>query len=529
MNTKLFETSAKVIRRRSAEHGCARLTSDSRGAMRRAPFPAVLLQKSLFIFPLFLSLTFSSWAQSGPRATREMVAQAAAAGAAIPPGKFQPTWDSIKTNYSVPTWFQDAKFGIFMHWGLYAVPAHASEWYEKHMYGNRPITEWHTEHFGAPDKFGYKDFIPMFTCTNWNPDAWATLFKQAGAKIVIPTAEHHDGFALWDSAVNPWNAKKMGPHRDLIGDLGAAVRKQGLKFGVSHHGIEHFTFIQPTAGATNDLYDPAWKDFYSVADRSAAACEKFLESWVAQNEELIEQYKPDVLWFDNGVNSRVFDPIKLKVAAYYYNRAASWGKEVSLSTKSDAYLAGSFMDYERAGRMPKTITDFPWQVDEPVLQRFGYTDGSPIASAAGTVRLLVDATSKNGALLLNISPKADGTIPDDQQKLLRQIGAWLDVNGEAIYATRPWKQFGEGGGHGVRFTTKGENLYAISLAWPTNVIAIAALATTNVTGKISGVELLGHQGALEFSQDASGLKIKLPAEKPCDYAYAFKISGLKVK
>jgi alpha-L-fucosidase len=261
-----------------------------------------------------------------------------------------------------------------------------------------------------------------------------------------------------------------------------------------------------------------------VADRSDVAVEKFLESWVAQNEELIDQYQPDILWFDNGVNSRLFDPLKLQVAAYYYNRAAGWGKEVSLSTKDHAYLAGSYLDFERSSRAPKELTDYPWQVDEPVLNRFGYTEGSPIVDAAHVVRLLVDCTSKNGGLLLNISPKADGTIPDDQQKLLRQIGAWLDVNGEAIYGTRPWKQFSEGK---IRFTTKGGDLYAIAYEWPADGVSIKALGTTNSIGKISGVELLGHKGALGFSQDEGGLNIKLPNAKPCDYAYAFKISGVK--
>ncbi len=468
---------------------------------------------------------FTASAQDGPHTTPEIVAQAAAAGATIPPGKFRPTWDSIRTNYSTPEWLRDAKFGLFMHWGLYAVPAHASEWYEKHMYGNPGITQWHTEHFGSPDKFGYKDFIPQFTCSNWNPEAWAELFKKSGAKFIIPTAEHHDGFSLWDSKANRFNAVQMGPHRDLIGDLSKAVRKQGLKFGVSNHGIEHFTFIQPTKGATNDLYDPQWQDFYSVADRSDAACEKFLESWVAQNEELIDQYQPDILWFDNGVNRREFDAIKLKIAAYYYNRAATWGKEVSLSTKDHAYLAGSYLDFERGSRAPKELTDYPWFVDEPVLYRFGYTEGSPIAKAVNVVRLLADCTSKNGGLMLNISPKADGTIPDDQQNLLREIGAWLDVNGEAIYGTRPWTKFAEGK---IRFTTKGKTLYAITTEWPANGISIASLSTTNSVGKISGVELLGHKSALKFTQDENGLRVELPTQKPCDHAWTLKISGLKI-
>ena len=392
------------------------------------------------------------------------------------------------------------------------------------MYGNAAITKWHTEHFGPPDQFGYKDFIPRFTAEKWDPDAWATLFKKSGAKFIIPTAEHHDGFALWDSKVNKWNAKAMGPKRDLIGDLATAVRNQGLKFGVSNHSIEHFTFIQPTSGLATDLNDPEWKDFYSVADRSDEACEKFLEKWVAENVELIDQYHPDILWFDNGVNGREFDAIKLKVAAYYYNRAAEWKKDVSLSTKDSAYLAGSIMDFERRSRVPKQLTDFAWQVDEPVLYRFGYTEGSPIASAESIIRLIVDCTSKNGGVALNISPRADGTIPDDQQKLLLQIGAWLDVNGDAIYGTRPWTNFAEGT---IRFTTKGDRLFAISLGWPGDSVTIKPVSAA--LGKVAKVELLGHDGPIEFTQNESGLTVKMPPDKPCDYAFALKITGLHLQ
>jgi len=484
--------------------------------------PALLLAATLAIASLPTSPLF---AQSGPRTTREVVARATAAGATIPTGPFEPTWDSVRANYQVPEWFRDAKFGIFMHWGIYSVPAHASEWYGKHMYGNGGVIKWHAETFGPQDEFGYKDFIPMFTCEQFDPDEWATLFKQAGARLVIPTGMHHDGFALWDSKVNKYNAKAMGPKRDLIGDLGQAVRKQGLKFGVSNHGIEHFTFIKPQEGLKNDLLDPEWADFYSVADRSEAACEKFLENWVAENVEIIDQYQPDILWFDNGVNGRVFDPLKLKIAAYYYNRAAEWKKAVSLSTKHDAYLAGSIMDYERSGRAPKELTDYVWQVDQPVLHRFGYTEGSAIASAGGVVRLLVECTSKNGGLLLNISPKADGTIPDDQQKLLREIGAWLDVNGPAIYGTRPWTRFAE---DRIRFTTKSDTLYAISLGWPGEEVVISSLATDEPSGKIERVSLLGHNGALEFAQDETGLRVKLPVEQPCEHAFALEILGLKL-
>jgi len=462
-------------------------------------------------------------AQSGPRVNPETVARAVASNPKLPPGAFAPSWDSIKAHYRVPEWFRDAKFGIFMHWGIYAVPAHASEWYAKHMYGNGGVIDWHAENFGPQDRFGYKDFIPRFTCEKFNPDDWAALFKESGAKLVIPTAIHHDGFALWDSEVNPWNAKRMGPRRDLIGDLARAVREQGLKFGVSHHGIEHFTFIQPAKGLETDLSDPDWADFYSVADRSVAACERFLSNWMAENVELIDRYQPDILWFDNGVNSRVFDPLKLEVAAYYYNRAVAWGKEVSISSKHDAYLAGSILDFERRGRAPKDRTDFVWQVDEPVLYRFGYTEGSPIANAGSIVGLLVNSTSKNGGLLMNISPKADGTIPDRQQRLLREIGAWLDVNGEAIYGTRPWRMFRE---DKVRFTTKSDALYAIHLGWPGKQVVIAALAKGEYPD-IGKVSLLGHPDPLDFIQDATGLTVSLPVQEPCEHAFSLKITGLQ--
>jgi alpha-L-fucosidase len=465
----------------------------------------------------------------------------------LPPGPFQPTWDSLKANYQVPAWFNDAKFGLFMHWGLYSVPAHHNEWYEKHMYG--ADRQWHAEHFGPPDKFGYKDFIPLFTQSNFNADVWADLFKKSGAKFVVPTAQHHENFAMWDSAVTPFNAVKMGPHRDLIGELSKAVRKQGLKFGVSNHGIENFQFINPPKDLaemlrTNhaDLYDPKWADFYNVADRSDAACERFLTNWYARNVELIDKYQPDMLWFDNGVDQRYLDPLKLRVAAYYYNRAKEWGREVSISTKKAAYspsnknteTIGSILDFEKiGGRSPSGIRTGAWQVDEPIGSTWGYTDGMRISGPAPIISKLVDTVSKNGTLLLNLSPKADGTFPPEITSTLLEIGRWLEVNGEAIYGTHNWIKFSDGGGRGgpnIHFTVKGDALYAIITGnWPGAEVVITSLAAGGApAGKVDRVTMLGSDGKLEFTPDAAGLKVKLPAAAPCKYAYVLKITGLKM-
>jgi len=466
----------------------------------------------------------------------------------IPPGPFQPTWDSLRANYRVPQWFAKAKFGLFLHWGLYSVPAHHNEWYEKHMYG--ADAAWHAEHFGPPEKFGYKDFIPLFTQEKFDPDAWAELFKKSGARFVIPTAQHHDNFALWDSAVTPFNAKQMGPKRDLIGELARAVRQQHLKFGVSNHGIENFQFINPSPAlaerlkaARADLYDPQWVDFYHVADRSDAACQKFLVDWYARNVELIDKYQPDILWFDNGVDQRFLDPLKLRVAAYYYNRAQAWGKEVSIGAKKAAFAPtdnntetiGSILDFEKVGgRSPSGIRTGVWEVDDPIGSTWGYTSDMRVSGPGPILNKIVDTVSKNGVYMLNLSPRADGTIPAAQQATLLAIGEWLRVNGEAIYDTHAWIKFGEGGpgqsGLNIRFTVNGEALYAIILGkWPGTEAVLTSLADKAVPGeKITSVTMLGADKPLAFTQDATGLKVELPATAPCQYAYVLKLTGLKM-
>jgi alpha-L-fucosidase len=473
----------------------------------------------------------------GPPATPAIVAAAdAAVTKPMPEGPFAPTWDSIAQHYQTPAWFKDAKFGVFMHWGLYSVPAHHNEWYEKDMYG--ALLGWHTQNFGPPETFGYKDFIPLFTQSHFNADEWAALFKQAGAKFVMPTAEHHDNFAMWDSDVTPFNAMKMGPHRDLIGELSVAVRKQGLKFGVSNHGMENFTFINPAPdlvarlqAAHADLYDPKWAAFYNVADRSPAAMTRFLTDWVNRNLELIDKYQPDMLWFDNGVNLRVLDPLKEHVAAYYYNRAQQWGKQVSIVTKYIAYAPsnddtkqiGSIIDFEKVGaRSPAGIRPAPWMVDDAIGSTWGYTQGMHVSSADTIIAKIVDTASKDGTYMMNLSPMADGVIPDAQKKTLQGIGAWLAVNGDAIYGTHAWTQFAADGWH---FTVKDGALYAIG----NKTGGIKINAVTTAAGNVQKVEMLGRTDPLTFSQDDTGLQVNVPGGQEGKLPFALKITGLNLK
>ena len=477
----------------------------------------------------------------------------------IPAGPFAPEWDSIREHYRSPAWLHAAKFGIFLHWGLYAVPAYHNEWYAKHMYAQ--FAQWHTEHYGPPDQFGYKDFIPMFKAAAYDPAAWAALFKRAGAKYVIPVAEHHDGFAMWNSDLTEWCAGKMGPKRDLIGDLAKAVKNEGLIFGVSSHRMEHHTFMYPAAGVKSDQFDPKYADFYgppipgNMDDGNAPPA--FQGDWLARCQELIDKYQPQMLWFDNGVNAREYDAVKLKCAAYYYNRAAQWKKEACISTKSTAYLAGSVLDFEKAIRGPKDILRAPWQIDDQIATNsWGYINDIRYRSTVSIVDELIDTVSKGGNLLLNLSPKADGTIPDEQRKILMEIGGWLGTNGEGIYAASAWKQYGEGPmaaaapsqaglgpagsgqplpnpnrppqrvgmlGEEFRFTTKGETLYVFGMRWPNGDALVKSLAVGS--GAVGNVAQVGRSGKLEFTQDEAGLRVKLPESGRGNLPYLLKIDG----
>src|SRR5450755_484434 len=358
-------------------------------------------------------------------------------------GPFQPTWDSLK-RYQVPAWYQDAKFGIFLHWGVYSVPSFGSEWYPRDMYrqGSKEFKH-HVATYGPQLKFGYKDFVPQFKAAKFDAKVWAELFRAAGAKYVIPVAEHHDGFAMYNSDLSDWSAAKMGPHRDVVGELEKAVRAAGLHFGVSSHRAEHYFFMNAGREFDSDVRDPQFAGFYGpahagVTDQHNAKWmahpdAAYLNDWLARTAEMVEKYHPEVVWFDWWIGTKEFEPYLQRFASFYYNDAASRGSTAAINYKYEAYPPGvAVLDIER-GQLDQVRPQF-WQTDTSVsIKSWGYIDNDTFRSAESLIHELVDIISKNGCLLLNLGPKPDGTIPEPEQKILLDIGRWLTVNGEAVY------------------------------------------------------------------------------------------------
>jgi alpha-L-fucosidase len=467
---------------------------------------------------------------------------------AVAEERFEPNWESLK-QYQVPEWFTDAKFGIFVHWGVYSVPAFDNEWYPRNMYLRRDGTEdetdvftHHREKWGPQSKFGYKDFIPMFKAEKFSADDWAELFQKSGAKYVVPVAEHHDGFAMYDSSHTKWDAVEMGPKRDVIAELEKACRDRDLKFGVSSHYAFNWKYY--TYGEDFDTNNPENAGLYSPAHpKDTPQSKEFLEHWYARTIELVDKFQPDVLWFDFCFDEKPFEPYRKKLAAYYYNKGQDWDKGVILQYKKDAYPEGAAMlDVER-GKLAET-RNLVWQTDTSVSsQSWGYVDNDQFKPVDELVDDLVDIVSKNGCLLLNVGPRADGTIPEQAVDRLLGVGEWLNVNGEAIYGTRPWKVYGEGPteiiegpmaeekgrtpftAQDIRFTKKGNHLYATALAWPADgKLLIKSLGKTSAPElKVKQIELLGGDKPLEFDVAEEAMTIQLPEAKPCDHAFVCKI------
>lgn len=447
-------------------------------------------------------------------------------------------WSSL-IQHPVPEWFQDAKFGIYFHWGVYSVPAHGSEWYPRNMYREgTEVFAWHQKTWGNQKEFGYKDFIPLFTAEKFNADEWMDLFVEAGAQFVGPVAEHHDGFAMWDCKLTDWDAAEMGPKRDIVGELAAAARKRNLKFMTSFHHAWNWRYYEPAFAY--DAADPRFAGLYGTPHHpSEVESREFLEDWLGKLIEVVDKYQPDYMWFDFGWGAESFEPYKKAFLAYYYNEAEKWGKNVVVSYKDDHLPHGAgVLDLER-GRLDHLRKDL-WITDTSIdKDSWCYIDHPNLKSVNTMVDNLVDRVSKNGNTLMNIAPRADGTIPDEQRERLLGIGKWLKVNGEAIYGTRFWEVYGEGptefkGGsfidrkevaytaQDIRFTTKGKCLYAIALDWPEKFLLIKSLKNLKES-EVTSVSLLGQKGELAWEITEEGMKIHFPDQKPCEHAFTVRI------
>ena len=481
-------------------------------------------------------------------------------------GPFKPDWESLK-QFRVPEWFRDAKFGIFIHWGPYSVPAFANEWSSRNMYvpGN-PAYTYHRNVYGPQSKFGYKDFIPKFTADKFDPDQWIALFQQAGAQYVIPVAEHCDGFAMYDSAMTDWDALQMGPKRDVAGDLMKAARAKGMHFGLSSHRAEHWWWYNAGRAYDSDVNDPRYAGLYGpAAPRTLPADspdsephpshlenwypphKEFLNDWLARTTEIVDKYQPEMIYLDWWTSAPSFEPYLRKLTAYYYNEAKRRGQGPAIAYKGEQFISGSALfDIER-GKLDALRLE-PWQTDTSVsIHSWGYAQDDSYRTPKSLIADMIDVVSKNGNLLLNVGPKADGTIPDEIATVLRGMGAWLSVNGEAIYGTRPFKYFGEGPSvivtgekkenpnkqwstQDIRFTTKGDTLYAMGLERPKDgavLIKTFYAGSPHLDRAIERIELLGG-GAVQWKQTDKGLAITLPADAAGDgMPYALRIGFKK--
>ncbi|BBF45277.1 alpha-L-fucosidase [Lachnospiraceae bacterium KM106-2] len=459
-------------------------------------------------------------------------------------GPYNDTWSSL-SEFEIPSWFLKAKFGIFIHWGLYSIAAHNNEWYSRNMYRqDKEEYEYHRKTFGDHKTFGYKDFIPLFKAERFDPSEWAELIKEAGAKYVCPVAEHHDGFQMYQSELSKYNAKDMGPHRDILGELKTEFEKRDLKFCTSSHRAEHWFFMGHGKHFDSDVKEPLQcGDFYwpSVSEQPDEQSlyskpypnEEFLTDWLLRTCEIIDRYQPKILYFDWWVQHEAFKPTLRKIAAYYYNKGAEWGIPTAICYKHDAMAFGSgIVDIER-GKFSEAKA-YHWQTDTAVAKNsWCYTTTLDYKTSYEIICYLIDVVSKNGNVLLNIGPKGDGSIPDGDKKILKDIGSWLSVNGEGIYNSKVFRvaeegptkeeegQFQDQAGEKVytsedfRFTVANGCIYAYVLHYPENgEIRIKALADSldqnkpHFHGIIRSVEILGFDEVPEWETNEEYLSIR---------------------
>jgi alpha-L-fucosidase len=469
------------------------------------------------------------------------------------PSSYSATWASVDQHTAAPEWFQDAKFGIYHHWGVFSVPAYGNEWYPRNMYApGSAENKHHIATYGDPSVWPYNNFIdgaldktgnhvqfaPKLKSAggNFDPDDWAQLFADAGARFAGPVAEHHDGFSMWDSAANEWNSVKHGPHLNLLQLFRDAVRGKGMKFLVAMHHAYHFNgyYQYVPAQSTQTL-----KKLYGQLGTTAEN-----QLWYDKLKEVVDQAQPDILWEDFDL-TKVDESKRLDFLSYYYNQANSWGREVVATYKDGYDNKGEVFDYERGG--PADITSPYWLTDDSISSSsWCYTQGIGYYSTTQLLHALIDRVSKNGNMLLNIAPMADGTIPQGQRDILLGIGDHLKRFGESIYSTRAWTTYGEGptkmgGGsftnptagtaQDIRFTRSKDStvLYATILGWPGASTTITTLASGRIDlSSLKSAQLLGPNAGGSTNlpapkQDSAGLRITLPSSSAPFSALAYVV------
>ncbi len=473
---------------------------------------------------------------------------------------FDPTWESLE-RYETPEWFRDAKFGIYVHWGIYSVPERG-EWYGRWMYmEGRNHYRYHVENFGHPSEFGYKDFIPMWKAERFDPDEWLALFKEAGAKYFTPCAVHHDGFDLWDSKHNPYNAARMGPQRDLIGLMKEATQRAGLRWGVTTHVARAYNWMQyshlsdkegPYKGIPYDGANPEYEGFYHKPHGNFEqwypkdSSPEWKKAWLDRLTDLVDNYELDFLYFDGAIPFSDDDALAGRtLLAHYYNEnmqrnggrmegvMAIKNKEMETTVYRKKDYTGRDHGVYRPGVATLDLENVkfdalkrdPWQTDDSIGP-WGYNSNpnTKYKSVDYIVDKLVDIVSKNGNLLLNVPPRADGSLDEETVSILKGIGAWMKVNGESIYGTRPWVVFEQGD---IRFAQNktGDTLYATLLEWPeASLVTIDLLGLKSGAKAVNSVSFLGSPERVSWRQDQAGLTARLPENPFGQHAHVIEIT-----
>lgn len=480
-------------------------------------------------------------------------------------GPFAGTRPSLR-QWEVPQWYRDAKFGIWAHWGPQSA-IEQGDWYARNMYvqGSRQY-DYHVKTFGHPSKVGYKDLLPIWKADRFDPDHLLGLYKKAGAKYFCSMAVHHDGVDLWNSRYQPrWNSVATGPKRDIVRAFKNAAEKHGLRFAVSEHLAPSYHWFAtshmsdktgPLAGVPYDGTNPAFADLYHelpadypygqpISDRQAPAPWKM--HYFQRIKDLIDNYQPDLLYTDGDI---FFEEYGLALVANLYNVSAArnGGRCEAVYTSklpSDCAVGTCLQDWERG--VASGIAANPWQTDT-CIGNWHYDRNATYKTPKYVIDMLVDVVSRNGNLMLNFPLPNSGELDSRELAILEEITQWMAVNSEGIYGTRPWKIFGDGpvasappsgdvrfnessrkdlSADDVRFTTKGDTLYAFVMGWPRdNRAVIKALSSAGPlsVGRIEHVALLGS-GPVDWSQKDNGLQLRLPDRKPSDHAITLKIHG----